>query len=88
MPWKDLNIMNQKTEFLTKARKADNFRVLCRIVRLNERHRMWRRQDAQGSTKDACDPLPQSPVQVLAGGMNEGFLRRMVATVWSASMGP
>lgn len=30
MPWKDLNIMNQKTEFVLKAQQTDNFRALCR----------------------------------------------------------
>jgi len=30
MPWKDLNIMNQKTEFVLKAQQTNNFRALCR----------------------------------------------------------
>lgn len=30
MPWKDLNKMNQKTEFVLKAQQTDNFRALCR----------------------------------------------------------
>jgi transposase InsO family protein len=30
MPWKDLNIMNQKTEFVLKAQQTENFRALCR----------------------------------------------------------
>ena len=30
MPWKDLNIMNQKIEFVLKAQQTDNFRALCR----------------------------------------------------------
>lgn len=30
MPWKDLNIMNQKMEFVLKAQRTDNFRALCR----------------------------------------------------------
>jgi len=30
MPWKDLNIMNLKTEFVLRAQQTDNFRALCR----------------------------------------------------------
>lgn len=29
MPWKDLEIMNQRTEFALKALRTDNFRALC-----------------------------------------------------------
>jgi putative transposase len=30
MPWKEINPMNQRTEFALRALKADNFRELCR----------------------------------------------------------
>ncbi len=29
MPWKELNLMNQRTEFVLKAMRTDNFRGLC-----------------------------------------------------------
>lgn len=30
MPWKELNVINQRTEFVLQALKTDNFRHLCR----------------------------------------------------------
>ncbi len=29
MPWKEVNVMNQRTEFVLKALQTEDFRALC-----------------------------------------------------------
>ena len=41
MPWETKNRMNQRSEFVLKAMKTENFRELCREYKISPRVAIW-----------------------------------------------
>lgn len=77
MPWKELDLMNQRTEFVLRTLSSDNFRALCQEYGISTktgykwRERFW--QQGLGGLRDISRRPLSSP-----GGLAEGVVCEIV----------
>lgn len=72
MPWREVNVMNQRTEFVLRAMQSDNFRGLCQEYRVSTKTGYkWRERFLQFGLTGLADESrrPRSSPRGLAEGV-------------------